>query len=239
MLKNPNIFSKLVLGMLLLAITLSLSCSEKSDADRLRDYFGANASYGSLSPISQAPNSGSNNNNGGQTTVVDGTPRVVNDGQCGDGIINGPKEDCDKNAIQNVSCRDYNGLYGTVKCQDDCLYDISDCITPAVDLLIGGRTEQCDCFCTNSRCTGGCNSLNFPGQSSCDFDCDNDCRCQCESQIEASMQECKFICVCEVLDNGSPQCQCSLSECKFVASISPHISSLARRGSTINPSVAP
>ncbi|HXW53484.1 MAG TPA: hypothetical protein VEL47_05210 [Myxococcota bacterium] len=60
-------------------------------------------------------------------TIVGGTPRLVREGFCGDGIINGPNEDCDQGAIQNTSCADYNAGVGTVKCQRNCLYDMSDC----------------------------------------------------------------------------------------------------------------
>lgn len=57
--------------------------------------------------------------------LLPGTPRV--DGFCGDGIINGVTEDCDSGAIQNTNCLDYGLSRGTVRCQPNCLYDMSDC----------------------------------------------------------------------------------------------------------------
>jgi hypothetical protein len=59
--------------------------------------------------------------------IVGGTPRRVVEGFCGDGIINGQTEDCDQGAIQNTDCRDYGLSRGTVRCQPNCLYDMSDC----------------------------------------------------------------------------------------------------------------
>lgn len=60
-------------------------------------------------------------------SIIDGTPRIIRDGFCGDGIINGTNEDCDQGAIQNTDCRDYGLSSGRVSCQANCLYDMSDC----------------------------------------------------------------------------------------------------------------
>lgn len=91
----------------------------------------------------------------------------VNDitGRCGDGIING-NEQCDGNALSVSSCEVLGGAGGLLRCQGNCVFDISNCITSALlgpepiivvpghprpvrdgfcgDGIINGATEDCD-----------------------------------------------------------------------------------------------
>jgi hypothetical protein len=206
-----------------------VGCQESSESERNRQYLlsiqGQDQSLPGKTPVtlpSLAPATPS------APSVIGGTPRQVKEGFCGDGIINGPTEDCDQGAIQNTDCRDYGGIAGTVRCQQNCLYDISECITPGVDRLIGGIAETCKCTCNNSACRGHCGSLSgLAGQSTCNYTCDNDCICLCEGKLEAHVEDCEFRCECIVDPAGVPQCACNLAECEILSTISPHIASIA------------
>lgn len=206
-------------------ILVQTACTEKSEAEKLRQYYSSiNAQEGSVAAI--PPTAGISSGSASSTSIISGTPRIAKDGICGDGIINGTTEDCDQGAIQNTSCKDYGGIDGEVRCQANCLYDISDCLTPKVDKVIGGTAETCKCHCNSSACSGGCKSSAVNGQAACEFDCDNECICQCEGKLNAAVEECKFQCVCTVDVNGNPDCTCNLSECDILATISQNIGTL-------------
>lgn len=230
-----RIFQKMILRLgiifLFYALSVSIGCTEKSEMEKLRQYYNSiNAEQGAVTgatiplptagaPIPPTPSSEA-------THIVAGTPRTSREGFCGDGIINGTTEDCDQGAIQNTACRDYNGIAGEVRCQPNCLYDISDCMTPRVDKDIGGIAETCKCHCNTSPCNGGCKSAIMNGQGICEFDCDNECICQCQGKLNAHVQECKFNCLCTVDANGNPDCTCNLDQCDILTTVSQNIGTI-------------
>lgn len=205
------------------------SCTQSLENEKISRYLDIIAAEEASAPGSSASASASSS---GATTIVGGTPRLVTPGVCGDGIINGSAEDCDKGAITNPNCSELGGISGTVKCSENCLYDLSDCITPAVNERIGGITENCKCNCAGNRCTGGCSQVNSSsvGQSRCRFDCDNECVCKCEGKLEAHIQRCDYTCFCTVDTTGNPQCDCSMDTCDVLAVISPNIANLVSHG---------
>lgn len=225
---------------------LFIGCTGGSSSDRLSKYLSTinaqevssvtAAGAGAAAPPAGAPapaiipvigNSANAGAVGSANAIVAGTPRTVTrDGFCGDGVINGTTEDCDQGAIQNTTCREYGGISGNVTCQPNCLYDISDCITPAVDRKIGGVAETCKCNCTSTACRGGCQSTNLVGQSICRFQCENDCTCRCEGKLEAHVNECDFRCACAIDVSGNPNCECNLDNCELITSISPNIATI-------------
>lgn len=218
------------------SIMMSSACTESSLQDKLKKYYSSISAADTTLDAGNLPQppSGSSAHvasDSGPAAIVGGTPRVVKDGFCGDGIINGSTEDCDGGAIQNTNCRDYGAISGTVTCQpNSCLYDISHCITPAVNTEIGGQTETCKCSCDTQRCDGGCTAAGVVGQSACSFQCQNDCVCQCEGKLEAHVQSCDFTCACTISISGNPECNCSLDECDLLATITPHIADIVSRG---------
>lgn len=239
--KNCSLVNLIIIGCMIFA----QSCTESSQADRLSRYLSTiNAQEVSSvtaspaaggSPAGGVPNGipavpiGAANAGavGTANAIIAGTPRTVTrDGFCGDGVINGSTEDCDQGAIQNTTCREYNGTSGVVTCQPNCLYDISDCITPKVDRVIGGIAETCKCNCTATACRGGCQSTNMIGQSVCRYDCQNDCTCRCEGKLEAHVNDCEFRCACAVDIAGNPNCECNLDSCELLAAISPNIATI-------------
>lgn len=152
-------------------------------------------------------------------------------GYCGDGILNG-NEECDGNDLNFTDCSVLQGGSGKLSCQDNCIYDISDCssiseasLISEIDRRIGGLAEACRCNCDPEDCSGGCVS-NESGKATCDFDCDNQCICRCEGKIETHIEECNVDCSCNIDTNGNPDCSCSLSRCDLVTAISPIIGSL-------------
>lgn len=224
---NPQaVVFKLIISLLILL----MSCTESTESEKLKQYLNSiNAAEVSLPGTGPSPLPGISPvpvGSGAPAQTISGTPRTVKDGFCGDGVINGPTEDCDQNAIQNTSCRDYGGIAGKVACQANCLYDISDCITPAVDRHIGGIADNCKCNCNASPCRGGCRSSALVGQVICHFICDNDCICQCEGRLESHVEDCELTCVCSVDLSGNPDCACSLDECEILATISPNIATI-------------
>jgi hypothetical protein len=224
-----------VIGLFLLII----GCTENSQADRLSRYLSSINAQEVSSVTAAAPAAGAAapappyglanaGTVGSANAIVAGTPRTVTrDGFCGDGVINGTTEDCDQGAIQNTTCREYGGISGVVSCQPNCLYDISDCITPAVDKKIGGAAENCKCNCTSTVCRGGCQSTTLVGQSTCRYTCDNDCTCRCESMLEAYVNDCEFRCACSIDVSGNPNCECSLDDCELLVAISPNVATIA------------
>lgn len=211
------------------------ACTETSELDKLNKYIasinanegGANGGVSTALLTSGTQSSVQLPPSGPATALIGGTPRQVKEGFCGDGIINGTTEDCDQGAIQNTSCRDYGGLDGTVRCQQNCLYDIRDCITPAVDQRIGGIAETCQCNCGSSPCSGGCGNSGAVGQATCQFICDQLCTCHCEGKLQASVERCKFRCLCTTDVSGTPACTCNLDDCQVLVAISPNIATLA------------
>ncbi len=216
-----------------MALLLNLSCTQSLEQERLEHYLQAIAAEETA-----VPNAGVANISAAGTpttgTSVGGTPRLVMPGVCGDGIINGSNEDCDKGAITNPNCNELGGISGTIKCSENCLYDLSDCITPAVNERIGGTAENCKCNCAGNRCSGGCSPVNGSsvGQSRCRYDCDNDCICKCEGKLEAHIESCEFTCLCSVDTSGNPLCDCTMDTCDVLAIISPNIANLAAGGGT-------
>lgn len=61
------------------------------------------------------------------------TLKWLNEGFCGDGTRNG-SEECDYQHMAVESCRDYGGGAG-MTCQPNCMLDISQCKSKAVDLF--------------------------------------------------------------------------------------------------------
>jgi hypothetical protein len=210
-------------------------CSESPDQLRLKQYLASinanettvpggsaavpNATPAAVPGISYSSASGTH-------SIVGGTPREVKEGFCGDGIINGTTEDCDQGAIQNTSCRDYNGTSGEVKCQKNCLYDISDCITPVVDKKIGGRAETCNCTFDTTACRGGCQATAATGQSTCDYICNQTSNCNCEQVLQTNVDMCEVRCACTVDASGTPQCECSMVICTILATINKNIATI-------------
>lgn len=207
-----------------------LGCSESIEQQRLKQFLASiNAQEAGAPPAATPatlPGIQATEARGPQHALVGGTPREVKEGFCGDGIINGNNEDCDQGAIQNTSCRDYGGVGGEVRCQKNCLYDISDCITPAVDKKISGRAETCKCSCNTSSCRGGCQPTNATGQSLCRFDCDNDCTCRCEETLQAHVENCEFRCACTVDVAGFPACECSMDNCEILSTINQNLATI-------------
>src|SRR5580698_2954957 len=80
-------------------------------------------------------------------------------GYCGDGIING-NEQCDGTAVSVSSCRALGGGEGNVRCQNNCVFDISDCSPPSHDPLVplpirGGIPREIkDGFCGDGIING-------------------------------------------------------------------------------------
>lgn len=200
-----------------------MSCTEKSDSDKLKQYYSSINANDAV--VGGAPTPGL----GGAPQIVAGTPRTTKDGFCGDGIINGATEDCDQGAVQNTSCRDYNGIDGVVTCQPNCLYDISNCMTPRADREIGGIAETCKCYCETNACRGGCQTTTVNGQAVCSYRCQNECTCNCEGNLSAKVESCDFQCACTVDLNGNPDCECSLSECELLTTINKDIGTLITR----------
>jgi hypothetical protein len=217
---------------LVVVFLLLPSCNESLEQQRLRQYLASINAQESAATPSATPAVGiqATNSTGSTHAIVGGTPREVKEGFCGDGIINGNNEDCDQGAIQNTTCREYGGYGGEVKCQKNCLYDISDCITPAVDKKIGGQAESCKCACSTSSCRGGCRAIgNAIGQSACLFECDNDCTCRCEDKLEAHIENCEFRCACTVDPTGNPACDCSMDQCDLLTTIAKNIATIVSR----------
>lgn len=240
----PNIwvgkFGFLIIYSLVFA---QVGCKNSSEMDRLQEYLSSiNAQEGTLPPAGggapvNLPKtlSGSSATVGNGTSIIGGTPRVIKDGFCGDGIINGPTEDCDQGAIQNTDCRDYNGLNGIVRCQENCLYDISDCMTEKTNREIGGLAETCKCHCDTNACNGGCTPLGAIGQSTCTYDCRSDCICQCQGKMSAHVEACDIRCACSVDLNGNPDCNCTLESCDLVTTITPNIANITGNFGLVGP----
>jgi hypothetical protein len=228
---RSKILSAAIIASLVAVLCVLFGCTEKSEAEKLRRYYSAlnadEVNEGADSPTSGAePPKPALSPSGGSASIVQGTPRVAKDGYCGDGIINGTTEDCDQGAIQNTSCRDYGGIAGVVRCQGNCLYDISDCMTPRADRDIGGIAETCKCHCNTSACMGGCKSTAVNGQAACEFDCDNECQCLCGGKLQAKVEECKMQCICTVDVNGNPDCTCNLDQCDLIAIVNQNIATI-------------
>lgn len=212
------------------------NCTQSVDQDRLEQLL-ARMADAPETPIPPAQGEQKDNRSSavsltaGQTSVVGGIPRSVNAGYCGDGIMNGDLEQCDKGAIPKTACSGYGGTAGQVSCTPECLLDISNCITPAVDEVFGGYTENCRCACAQDNCTGGCSPLTESGTStgisSCLFDCNNQCYCNCEERIEATIERCRLECTCYVDTTSFPDCYCRISDCYIVAGNRKNIASTA------------
>ncbi|MCA9508522.1 MAG: hypothetical protein KC505_08885 [Myxococcales bacterium] len=216
-----NLISIMLLGL--------VSCRQSAEQEKLNQYLDMITAAELATPpggLGMTSKSSSP-----ATTIVGGTPRLVTPGVCGDGIINGINEDCDKGAVTNPNCSELGGISGTVRCSENCLYDLSDCITPAVNTKIGGVTENCKCNCSGNQCNGGCApaSSSSVGQSRCRFDCDNQCVCKCEGKLEAHLERCDFTCLCDLNASGSPVCDCSLESCDVLTAISPNIANIISR----------
>lgn len=160
--------------------------------------------------------------------IFGGTPKDVKEGFCGDGIINGTNEDCDLGAIQNTNCGDYGGISGVVRCQTNCLYDFTDCMTRVVDKKVGGLAETCKCIFDSTACRGTCQPSNGFGQSMCFYECDNAAVCQCEEKLRAQMDHCELRCSCLLDVGGFPTCECVMDDCQFIAITGKDMAALAQ-----------
>lgn len=161
-------------------------------------------------------------------------------GYCGDGILNG-NEECDGNDLNFTSCSHLNGGEGTLRCQSNCIYDISGCtnttaMTAEVNRQIGGLAEVCSCSCDSQRCNGGCSEAGNDG-TACLFDCKNDCVCNCEGKLFAHIDNCAVNCVAVTSVSGHPDVECNLSGCDLIAAISPNIGSMLNLGNGIPVSI--
>lgn len=153
-------------------------------------------------------------------------------GYCGDGIRNGG-EICDKADMWFTSCESLLGVSGELGCSKDCNYDISRCLTPAVDARIGGLSEVCKCSCNSNDCSGGCAQVGEGNRAHCLFRCDNSCTCNCGDKIQAHMNYSQIDCQCANDASGHPQCICSLDESELLTAIRPDIgASIARLAPT-------
>ena len=187
-----------------------------------------NMSYGSYynaaeaSPAVQLPSSKLDSNNG--IEIVNGVPSQNQKGFCGDGIINGDNEHCDRNAMVFNECSDLQGgLYGQLKCTQDCHFDISNCMTAATDTLLGGRGETCKCNCDPALCQGACAGATGTGESTCFFDCRRkNCTCQCENLFEYAFNGGNIQCRCVTDASGAPNCACSLDQIEGVVLTKPN-----------------
>lgn len=215
----------------MVVLMLSISCTQSEEQQQLEKYLASIAAAEASAPAAGGSLLGGAGT-GGSTQIIGGTPRVVKDGTCGDGIINGTMEDCDKGAITNPYCSELGGISGQIRCSENCLYDISDCITPATNERIGGTAETCKCNCSGNRCSGGCSPLgtNSVGTATCRYDCDNDCICKCEGKTEAHVENCEFRCTCTVDGAGNPICECAMDTCEVLTVISPNIANLTAGG---------
>lgn len=233
---------KLIIGFEKFFIIFFFACTPNPDNDRF-EHFLANLSQGpapdTATPPSGNPNkpapiqlpesSGSTQN--GPTTTTGGIPRNISAGFCGDGIMNGDLEQCDKGSIPKTSCTGYGGVAGVVSCDKECLLDISNCITPAVDEIFGGTAENCRCNCDGDRCSGGCtpNTDSAGSSASCLFDCNNDCVCNCEERLENHLERCRIRCECGLDTAGFPDCSCTINDCITTVSIKQNIAATAIR----------
>ncbi len=155
-------------------------------------------------------------------------------GYCGDGVING-NEDCDGGDLKIHSCKVLNGGEGHVKCQPNCVYDISQCgsrnsesdLAGEINEKVGGIAEVCKCTCNNDNCDGGCvdSSLEM-SMVDCFYRCNNNCTCRCEGRLEAHIEYCNMDCQCTNNSLGKPECACNLDECEMIVATDPNIGTL-------------
>ena len=207
------------------------SCTQMSEQEKLKQYLLSVAAENAVIP----PGEGvpTTINLPGGTSVVSGTPIEKKSGFCGDGIINGENEHCDKDAMAHTKCSELDGgLSGALSCSKDCHINISDCLTVAADARLGGLAETCKCNCQNDRCSGGCAPSGAVGMSRCRFDCDSDCVCKCEGKLETHVESCKFSCFCQVDANGNPICDCTKDECEVLAITNPNIATISSNASS-------
>lgn len=133
-------------------------------------------------------------------------------GFCGDNIVNG-NENCDGQDIPIRECSLMGGTSGQVRCKNNCVYDISDCIKSSLP----GTAEYCKCNSDGEYCDGGCTSL-INGESDCTFVCDGATICSCEGRLEAVIDRCQFSCDCANKTNG-PDCNCRMKDCDLISAI--------------------
>ncbi len=150
-------------------------------------------------------------------------------GYCGDGIING-YEQCDGNDMNNMSCSTLGGGSGTLECQANCVYDISDCISSVdisdeINARVGGLAEICSCQASGENCTKEC-TRGTPGMTTCTYTCNQDTVCSCEGKMDAHIEECTFSCECTTDKDGFPDCDCGMKTCKMLSVIAVNIGTL-------------
>lgn len=168
-------------------------------------------------------------------TQQKGLEKANSRGYCGDGMING-NEDCDGQDIKIRSCKVLNGGEGNVKCQPNCVYDISECgtgqqLSDAIDQRVGGIYEVCKCDCASDNTVGDCvNDQLGMTMVDCMFRSDNNCTCRCEGKLQAHLEYCNLSCKCAAdRSSGKPQCSCHLDQCEMLVGTSPNIGQLATR----------
>ena len=218
-----NIFKIFILLFFTVSCKQSL---QQKEMERLLN--SLNMNYGSYynasetSGVTQLPTSKPDSNHG--IEIVDGVPSQNQKGYCGDGIINGDNEHCDRNAISFTECAELQGgLHGKLKCTQDCHFDISDCMTQASDTMLGGRGETCKCNCDPSLCQGACAGAGGTGESTCFFNCARkNCTCQCEDLFEYALNSGNIQCRCVTDASGAPNCACSLDQIEGVVLTKPN-----------------
>lgn len=213
---------------LIFSLFLLFSCKqslEQKEMERLLNSLNTNsgsyynASSGTLPPSSTGAS-------GSGIEIVNGVPSQNQKGYCGDGIINGDNEHCDRNALLFTKCSDLNGgLHGDITCSQDCHLEIGDCTTSAVDKVLGGRSETCKCNCDPSLCQGACAGAAGTSESTCFFDCRRkNCTCQCEDLFEFAFNGGNIQCRCVTDSSGAPNCACSLDQIEGIVITKPNIS---------------
>lgn len=157
-------------------------------------------------------------------------------GYCGDGVING-NEDCDGNDLKIRSCKVLNGGEGELKCQSNCVYDISSCnnattLANLINARVGGIVETCKCKFSRKNCDGGCAPRGYNvGASRCQYRCEQDVDCNCGDLLKTYVDRCDFECDCQTTPDGTPQCVCSQNQCDLVVATNTHIGTILEQRS--------
>jgi hypothetical protein len=110
------------------------------------------------------------------TGIVDGA--VIEEPECGDGVINVAGEHCDGAALDGQTCASF-GLFGTLSCSSECTVDLSACTTcPAPSIpyegscwVLGAVAANCDAACATVGLVYDPATSSVAGSSGTDEDC--------------------------------------------------------------------
>ncbi|MBN2724496.1 MAG: hypothetical protein JXR95_10535 [Deltaproteobacteria bacterium] len=93
-------------------------------------------------------------------------------GSCGDGVINPTYEECENGDLGNTTCETLGYLGGTLRCSDDCRFDVSDCdgAEDCGDGTIQWQYEDCE---GNDLNGATCETVGFHGLG---LSCTENCR---------------------------------------------------------------